>query len=98
MTGASQEAAGRASRMGPERQARGGGAGGPGSGGGADAAPRAAISGSTSTRPVSPLQSSGRFVFLLGLIEIPWRRALQATPLFLPGESHGQKSLVGYGP
>ena len=29
--------------------------------------------------------------------EIPWRRAWQPTPVFLPGESHGQKGLVGYG-
>jgi len=29
---------------------------------------------------------------------IPWRRALQLTPVFLPGESHGKRSLVGYGP
>ena len=28
--------------------------------------------------------------------KIPWRRAWQPTPAFLPGESHGQKSLVGY--
>ena len=26
----------------------------------------------------------------------PWRRAWQSTPVFLPGESHGQRSLVGY--
>ena len=30
--------------------------------------------------------------------KIPWRRAWQLTPVFLPGESHGQRSLVGYGP
>ena len=24
----------------------------------------------------------------------PWRRAWQPTPVFLPGESHGQRSLV----
>ena len=29
---------------------------------------------------------------------IPWRRTWQLTPLFLPGESHGQKSLGGYSP
>ena len=29
---------------------------------------------------------------------IPWRRAWQPTPVFLPGESHRQKSLVGYSP
>ena len=28
--------------------------------------------------------------------KIPWRRAWQPTPVFLPGEFHGQKSLVGY--
>ena len=30
--------------------------------------------------------------------KIIWRRAWQPTPVFLPGESHGQRSLVGYGP
>ena len=29
---------------------------------------------------------------------IPWRRAWQPTPVSLPGESHGQQSLVGYSP
>ena len=28
--------------------------------------------------------------------KIPWRRAWQPTPAFLSGESHGQRSLVGY--
>ena len=28
----------------------------------------------------------------------PWRRAWLPTPVFLPGESHGQRSLVGYSP
>ena len=30
--------------------------------------------------------------------KIPWRRAWQPTPIFLPGESHEQRSLVGYSP
>ena len=30
--------------------------------------------------------------------KIPWRRAWQTTPVFLPGESHGQRSLAGYSP
>jgi len=30
--------------------------------------------------------------------KIPWRKKWQHTPIFLPGESHGQRSLVGYGP
>ena len=28
--------------------------------------------------------------------KIPWSRKWQTHPVFLPGESHGQKSLVGY--
>ena len=32
------------------------------------------------------------------VVEIPRRRAWQPTPAFLPGESHGQRSLVGYSP
>ena len=27
--------------------------------------------------------------------KIPWRRKWQPTPVFLPGKSHGQRSLVG---
>ena len=30
--------------------------------------------------------------------EDPWRREWQPTPVFLPGEFHGQKSLVSYSP
>ena len=30
--------------------------------------------------------------------KIPWRREWQPTPVFLPGECHGQKSLVGCRP
>ena len=29
---------------------------------------------------------------------LKWRRAWQPAPVFLPGESHGQRSLVGYSP
>ena len=28
----------------------------------------------------------------------PWRRKWHPTPIFLPGKSHGQRSLAGYGP
>ena len=28
--------------------------------------------------------------------EDPWRRKCQPTPVVLPGEPHGQRSLVGY--
>ena len=30
--------------------------------------------------------------------KISWRRAWQPTPVFLPAESHGQRSLAGYSP
>ena len=33
-----------------------------------------------------------------GLGRSPWRRKWQLTPVFLPGKSHGQSSLVGYSP
>ena len=29
---------------------------------------------------------------------IPWRKEWQPTPVILPGESHGQRSLKGYSP
>ena len=36
---------------------------------------------------------------VLSLVKkIPWRREWLPTPVFLPGESHGQRSLVGYSP
>ena len=35
------------------------------------------------------IPGSGRF---------PWRRKWQPTPVFLPGESHGRRSLVSYSP
>ena len=30
--------------------------------------------------------------------KILWRKKWQPTPVFLPGKSHGQRSLVGYSP
>ena len=30
--------------------------------------------------------------------KIPWRRKRQLTSVFLPGESHGQRNLLGYNP
>ena len=29
-------------------------------------------------------------------MQVPWRREWLSTPVFLPGESHRQRSLVGY--
>ena len=39
-----------------------------------------------------------RHKFDLWVRKIPWRRAWQPTPVFLPGEPHGQRSLEGYSP
>ena len=36
--------------------------------------------------------------FDLWFEKIPWRRKWQPTPVFLPGESHGQRSPTGYIP
>ena len=41
---------------------------------------------------------SRRHGFDLWLGKIPWRRTWQSTPVFLPGKSCGQRSLVGYSP
>ena len=52
--------------------------------GGSDGKESACISGDLSSIP-----GPGRF---------PWRREWLSTPVFLPAESHRQKSLVGYSP
>ena len=39
-----------------------------------------------------------RCKFDLWVWKIPWKKKWQPTPVFLPGESHGQKSLAGYSP
>ena len=36
--------------------------------------------------------------FNLWVGKIPWRRKWQTSAVFLPGEFHGQRSLVGYSP
>ena len=36
--------------------------------------------------------------FHLWIWKIPWRRKWKLTPVFFPGEFHGQRSLVGYSP
>ena len=44
---------------------------------------------SVDTRDLGSIPGSGRS---------PWRRKWQPTPVFLPGKSHGQRSLVDYSP
>ena len=42
--------------------------------------------------------SAGEPGSIPGSGRIPWRRKWQPTPVFLPGESHGQRFLAGYSP
>ena len=41
-------------------------------------------------------QVNGHIVHMVYIIS--WRRKWQPTPVFLPGKSHGQRSLAGYSP
>ena len=45
-----------------------------------------------------PCRSRKRHGFDPWVKKIPWTRKWQTTPVFLPGKSHGQRSLVGYSP
>ena len=48
--------------------------------------------------PACQYRDAKRRVFDPWVGKIPWRRKWQPTPVFFPGESHGQRSLVGYSP
>ena len=45
---------------------------------------------------VKGLPSTSSLLFCLCPDLIPWSRKRHPTPVFLPGSSHGQRSLVGY--
>ena len=40
--------------------------------------------------------NAGDLGLIPGLRKFPWRREWPPTPVFLPGKSHGQRSLAGY--
>ena len=42
--------------------------------------------------------NAGDTAFDPWLRKMPWRRKQPPTPVCLPGESHGQRSLAGYSP
>ena len=42
----------------------------------------------------NPPANAGNEGLIPGLGRFPWRREWQPTPVFLPGESRGQRSLV----
>ena len=52
--------------------------------------------GASGKEPACQCRRCKRHGFNLLVRKIPWGRAWQPTPVFLPGESHGQSSLVGY--
>ena len=46
----------------------------------------------------NPLTNAGDAGSISGSGRFPWMRKWQPIPVFLPGKSHGQRSLVGYSP
>ena len=46
----------------------------------------------------NPPANAGDLSLIPGLGSFPWRRKWQSTPVFLPGKSHGQRSLAGPSP
>ena len=48
--------------------------------------------------PASQCRRHKRCGFNPWVRNIPWRRKQQPTRVSLPGEAHGQRSLVGYSP
>ena len=48
--------------------------------------------------PPASVGGNKRFGFHPWVGMIPWSRVWQPTPVFLPGESYGQRSLEGYSP
>ena len=53
---------------------------------------------SSGKEPTCHCRSHMRLEFNPWVRKIPWRRAWQPTPVFLPGEFHGHGSQVGYSP
>ena len=54
--------------------------------------------GASGKEPACQCRRLKRLQFNPWVGKIPWRRDWQATPVFLPGESHGHRSLAGYCP
>ena len=54
--------------------------------------------GPSGKEPPCQCRRQKRWGFAPWVRKIPWRRTWQPTPVFLPGESHGQRSLAGCSP
>ena len=48
--------------------------------------------------PTCQCRRHKRCIFDPWVRKIPWRRKWHPTPVFLPGKSHGQRTLAGYSP
>ena len=51
--------------------------------------------GASGKEPACQCRRHKRHTFNSWVRNIPWKRAWQPTPVFFPGESHGQRSLAG---
>ena len=58
--------------------------------------PKGFPGGASDREPACQCRRHKRHRFNPWVRKIPWRRTWQLTSVFLPGESHGQSSLVGY--
>ena len=56
------------------------------------------LTGTTGKEPICQCKRCKRHVFNPWVGKVPWRRTWPSTPVLLPGESHGQRSLAGYSP
>ena len=54
--------------------------------------------GTSGREPACQCRRCRRHGFSPWVGKIPWSRKWQPIPVFLPGESHGQRCLVGYSP
>ena len=54
--------------------------------------------GASGKDPTCQCRRCGKHGLLPCFRKIPWRRKWQPTPIFVPGEFHGQRSLAGYSP
>ena len=55
-----------------------------------------ALHGASGKEPARQCRRHKRHRYHPWVRKIPWRRAWQTTPIFLSGESHGQRSQAGY--
>ena len=56
------------------------------------------LGGASGKEPICQSRRLNRWEYYPWVRKIPWRRKWLPTPVFLPGKSLGQRSLVGYSP